>query len=58
MPAGAIPSGAMDTGKALGMRHDTDAVLEPARGVTTRIPEQESGTRRLLNDYRNSPLRN
>jgi hypothetical protein len=53
----AIPLHEMDVREALKSRQSEHAVRELARRAGTRIPLQEEGTTRLLNDYMGSTLR-
>jgi len=53
----AIPLHEMDVRQAIKVRQDDDDVKELARRTNVRIPLQEEGTARLLNEYLASPLR-
>ena len=53
----AIPLHEMDVRQAIVCRHDEGAVRDLARRAGGRIPLQEKGTARLLEEYLASPLR-
>lgn len=53
----AIPLHEMDVRQAIKVRQVSKDVLELARRASVRIPQEEEGTDRLLDDYLASPLR-
>ena len=53
----AIPLHEIDIRQAIKVRQVDEDVLDLARRACVRIPEQEMGTARLLEDYLGSPLR-